>query len=512
MECLNEMLARNVRMLPDRPFIIADEETLTYAEFDRRTKKIGSALSACGVKKGDCVGLYLPSGLTMALGFWAAQQIGAVPAPMTAMFRAGEVRAIVEQSAMAAMIVDATTAPIVAPLRADLPSLLVLLNASDDACEGTTPMAPLVAAADPNIERARCDPRDVAALFFTSGTTGAPKGIAQSHFNQYSTLRDMMCAHRTQFGAEIYLCAVPLFTNFGCTVNLNLCLFAGGTIVLHGRWDTRRVLDAIKQHRATYFAGTPTMYVYLVGELDPARDDLSSLRLCTTGGAPVPQVIMQKFEAASGSRVVQVYGATEVLGQVVMEPTVGIRKPGSAGLPVGSSRISILDDDGQILPQGQIGEVAISGDCVSLGYWRDAEATAKSFTSQGWLSGDLGYIDEDGYLFIVDRKKDLIIAGGFNIYPLEVETVFYKHPDVAVCAVVGVADESKGEIPVVVIVRKAGTAAGADELIAFCREHLSAYKSPRRVYFIDEMPVQAGKIRKRDLIDMIGKGQLQPAG
>lgn len=511
MESLNEMLARNVRMLGDRPFIIAETETLTYAAFDDRTARIGAVLAARGVKKGDRVGLYLPSGLDMALGFWAAQQIGAVPVPMTSMFRAGEVQAIVAQSEMAGMIVDATTAPVAAPLRAQLASLRTMLITGDAAHEGCEPLAPLVRAADPGFPRARCAPDDVAALFFTSGTTGMPKGIAQSQFNQYSTLRDMMCAHRTQFGREIYMCAVPLFTNFGCTVNLNLCLFAGGTIVLHGRWDTERVLAAIGEHRATYFAGTPTMYVYLVGAFDPARYDLSSLRLCTTGGSPVPQVIMQKFEAFSGARVIQVYGATETLGQNVMEPSAGIRKHGSAGLPVGSSRIDIVDDEGRSLPQGEIGEVVISGDCVSLGYWRDEAATAKSFTPRGWLSGDLGYLDEDGYLFIVDRKKDVIIAGGFNIYPLEVETVLYKHPAVAVCAVVGAADESKGEIPVAVIVAKPGAGASAADIIGWCRENLSAYKAPRRIYFIDEMPVQAGKIRKRDLAQMINEGRIAAA-
>ncbi|WP_342363263.1 class I adenylate-forming enzyme family protein [Terrarubrum flagellatum] len=511
MECLNEMLARNVRMLGDRPFIIAESETLTYTQFDNRTARIGAVLASKGVRQGDCVGLYLPSGLDMALGFWAAQQIGAVPVPMTSMFREGEVRAIVAQSDMAAMIVDETTAPIVAPVRGELPTLRALLLAGGGEHAGCERLAPLIEKASADYPRARCAPGDVAALFFTSGTTGMPKGIAQSQFNQYSTLRDMMCAHRTQFGREIYMCAVPLFTNFGCTVNLNLCLFAGGTIVLHGRWDTEKVLAAIKEHRATYFAGTPTMFVYLVGALDPKRHDLSSLRLCTTGGSPVPQIIMRKFEDASGARVIQVYGATETLGQNVMEPSVGVRKHGAAGLPVGSSRIAIVNDEGKPVPQGEVGEVVISGDCVSLGYWRDPEATAKSFTPAGWLSGDLGYLDEDGYLFIVDRKKDVIIAGGFNIYPLEVESVLYKHPDVAVCAVVGAADESKGEIPVAVVVRKKDANLDGPAVIAWCRENLSAYKAPRRVYFVDELPVQAGKIRKRDLTRMINEGRLAPA-
>ena len=251
------------------------------------------------------------------------------------------------------------------------------------------------------------------------------------------------------------------------------------------------------------------MYVYMVNEHDPARHDLSSLRICTTGGSPVPQPVVARFEAMSGVRVSQVYGATEVCGQAVMEPTAGIRRPGSAGLPVGSSRIAIVDPaTGAMLPPGETGEVVIGGDCVAIGYDGDPEATAAAFGPLGWRSGDVGYVDQDGFLFIIDRIKDVILTGGHNIYPLEVETVLYRHPAVAMCAVVGVPDAEKGEIPVAVVVRAPGATDTEEEIRQWCRGQLAAYKAPRRVAFVDEMPIEAAKIRKRELVAAITRGDL----
>lgn len=498
MEILSQILARNARLIGERNFIVTDKETITYAQFDLMTAQLANVLAARGVTKGDRVGLYLPSTPMMAIGFWACQRLGAIPAALSAMFRHAELRKIVTQTGMKALIADGATWPYFSEIRNEFPDLAHCLVAS--AADSPDALDALMAAAPSTFEDVACDINDIAALFFTSGTTGSPKGAAQSHFNQCSTLRDMMVSHRTRFAKETYLCAVPLFTNFGLTVTLNLCLYTGGTIVLHERWDTQRVLADIGKYKATYFGGTPTMYVYMVNEVDPARHDLSSLRICTTGGSPVPQPVIRRFEELSGARVTQVYGSTETSGQNVMEPTAGIRKAGSAGLPVGSSRISILDDDGDPVPQGEIGEVIIEGDCVAQGYWMDEKATAEAFGNGGWKSGDLGYVDEDGYLFIVDRKKDVIIAGGHNVYPLEIEALLYKHPAVAMCAVVGAPDESKGEIPVAVIVKAEGQDVTAEEIVRYCRESLAAYKAPRTIHFIDNMPVEAAKIRKRELV------------
>lgn len=506
MEYLSQILARNVRLVPQRAFIVTDKETLSYADFDARTAELANVLTARGIRSGDRVALYLPSTPLMAIGFWACQRIGAIAAPVSAMFRHAELRKIIAHAGIKAMIADATTWPYFAEIRTEFPALAEVLVAGGGV--GTEDLTTLMAKAPKTFEDVACNFSDVACLFFTSGTTGTPKGTAQTHFSLVSTYRDMMVSHRNRFGEEVYLCAVPLFTNFGLNVTLNLCCYGGGTIVLHERWETERVLSDIARYRATYFGGTPTMYVYIVNDFVSGRHDLTSLRVCTAGGAPVPQSVIQRFEDLSGARVTQVYGATETCGQNVMEPTSGVRKRGSAGLPVGSSRIRIVDDHNVEVQKGEIGEVIIGGDCVSAGYWHDEKATAEAFTPDGWRSGDLGYVDDDGYLFIVDRKKDVIIAGGHNIYPLEVETLLYSHADVAMCAVVGIPDSAKGEIPVAVVVRTEGSTLTAGALEAYCRQSLAAYKVPRRIEFIDRMPVEAAKIRKRDLVAALKQDDL----
>lgn len=508
MEILSSILARNIALVPDRAFIISEHVTLTYREFHERTGQLANILAARGVKKGDVIGLYLPSTPMMAIGFWACQRLGAVPAPISAMFRHSELRKVVQRAAMNVVIADASTYPYFSEIRGEFAELKACLVAGGGSADGNEDLDALMPAASSTFSDVACHFTDVASLFFTSGTTGAPKGIAQNHFSLVSSLRDMMVSHRTRYGKEVFLCAVPLFTNFGLTVTLNLCLYMGGTIVLHERWDTERVMADISRYKATYFGGTPTMYVYMVNDHDPARHDLSSLRICITGGSPVPQPIVKRFEELSGVRVAQVYGSTETCGQNVIEPTLGIRKPGAAGLPVGSSRITIVDDNDNEMPRGEIGEVIIGGDCVADGYYGDEAATALAFGPLGWKSGDLGFVDEDGFLFIVDRKKDVIITGGHNIYPLEVESVLYRHPAVAMCAVVSAPDDEKGEIPVAIIVLAEGVNASSEEIRTWCRQELAAYKAPRRVEFIDDMPIEAAKIRKRDLVDALKNGNL----
>jgi acyl-CoA synthetase (AMP-forming)/AMP-acid ligase II len=502
------MLARNVRNVGARTFIHSDEGDLTYAEFDRRACRFANVLAALGVAKGAPVGLFLHSRVVMAVGYWACQKLGALPVMMSAMYRETELRNAFGRTEMAIVVTHSDILEHVTRIRADFPGLkTVLVEGPDDGAHPNLPR--LMAEASERFRDVQCLGSDIASMFFTSGTSGLPKGALQSQFAQWSAVRDMMTHHNSRFASEVYYCTAPLFGNLGTAVIMNLCMYTGGSMVMHERWDTRRVLDAIRTYRVTLFLGTPTMFVHLINAFDPARDDLSSLRLATQGGAPVSQVVSQRFEAIAGAPLLQAYGSTETLGQNVLEPVRGLRKPGSAGPAIGSSRVEIVDDAGNTLPPNAIGEVVVSGDCVGSGYWRDPEASARTFTPRGWMSGDLGYLDEDGYLFVVDRKKEVIISGGHNIYPLEIENLLYKHPAVAVCAALGVPDEVRGEIPVAVVALKDGAAATADELLAFCRENISAYKAAKRIYFVDEMPMGAGKIRKRELLGRINDGTLK---
>jgi long-chain acyl-CoA synthetase len=257
--------------------------------------------------------------------------------------------------------------------------------------------------------------------------------------------------------------------------------------------------------------GPPTINVYIVNEFVRGQDDISSLRLFIAGGAPVPSEIIKRFEAISGGgRVAHAYGATEVLCYVSADPVFGERRIAAAGMAIGSARISIIDDNRVELKAGETGEIFIQGDTVGSGYWGDPEMTAKAFADGGWLSGDIGRLDEDGYLYIVDRKKDLIISGGFNIYPIEVENLLYTHPAVKMCAVIGVPDAEKGEIPVALLTRsESGSDVDASAIISFCRENLSAYKVPRRVHFVEALPLSpVGKILKREIRRQLESGEL----
>ncbi len=509
MQTLAEMLRSAARLLPDKPYIVSERETLSYGDFDRRAAKLANVLRAQGVGKGEVVGLYLPSEPMLAVGYFACQKLGAIAAPMSVMQRDREVANVVSRTGMKALITSGDTMDVVQAVRAQgvaVPPVLLVRGTG----EGALDAAALMAQAADHFDDVPCRPEDTAALFFTSGTTGEPKGAMQTQGSLYATLRDMSVYNGFRWNAETLMCALPLFNNFGATVMMDLSLFVGGTMLHLERWDTEAVLDLITRHKATFMAGSPTMFVYLLRAFDRSRHDLSSIKIAVTGGAPVSPNILQQFSQEVGAPLLQIYGATEVSGYVIGEPVIGLRKPGSTGTTFGGSVIDVVDDDGKVVPPGTIGEVRVQGDVVGGGYWSDPATTAKVFTKEGWLSGDLGYKDEDGYLFIVDRKKDVIIAGGYNIYPLEVEDLLYQHPAVAVCAVIGLPDADKGEKPVAVLVPKPGEHPAKAEIIEFCRRHISAYKAPRDVFTVPEMPLgPSGKILKRTLRDWAAQGKLQ---
>ncbi|MBV1864728.1 MAG: AMP-binding protein [Rhodobacteraceae bacterium] len=491
----------------DQTFLVFNDLTMTFSEFDARASQLANVFAAHGVKAGDVVGLYLPSRPELAFGYWACQKLGAISAPISSMNRSREVSSTVSRTGMKLILGNEETLPFALEVRRDSGQPETILMTGGTA-EGAMNVDALIAAADPVCPAPSFATDDVAALFFTSGTTGAPKGAIQTQLGQHSVLRDMAVHGRLLWGQEVFLCALPLFNNFGATCLMNGAVCSGAKLVLMERWDTEKVLEAITREKVTYIAGSPTMFLYLLRDFDPERHDLSSLKLGVTGGAPVSSNVVQQFEEKMGVPLLEIYGATETTGFVTGEPLIGVRKRGSAGVPLGGSQIRILDEAGADLPVGEVGEVCISGDALGAGYWGDPETTAASFTPNGWLSGDLGHLDEDGYLFIVDRKKDVIISGGFNIYPLEVEDLLYSHADIRVCAVIGLPDKDKGEIPVAVVIPHDGHDLDGAAIIAFCREKLSAYKSPRRVFTVADMPLgPTGKILKRTLRDWYGQGQ-----
>jgi long-chain acyl-CoA synthetase len=278
-------------------------------------------------------------------------------------------------------------------------------------------------------------------------------------------------------------------------------VWSGAALIVVDRFDARKVLDLIKAYRATYFAGTPTMFAYLLGEFDPGRDDISSLRVTNSGGARCPAEMIHRIEERFGVVHLDGYGQTEACGFTTLNPLVGVRKANSVGTPLSNLWLEIHDDEDRSLPPGEVGEVVERGDPFSVhGYWNRPDANQEVYRGGWFHSGDLGYVDEDGYLYIVDRKQDLIITGGANIYPAEVEEILYQHPKVALAAVVGVPDDVKGELAKAYIVLKPGESAAEGEIVEFVRTRIAKYKAPRMVEFVEELPLgPTGKILKREL-------------
>ena len=500
MQTLGSMLETTARWFPDKPFIIFEGQTISYGEFNRQAARLAGLLRSLGAGQGTPVGLFLPSGPDVAIGYHACQKLGAIAVPISAAYKIQELERLGRSTGMPLLICRQASLAIVEAARVSLPQLQQVLVVDGPAPVGGLSLEAELPRHSDAFAPVDVDPEAVAAIFFTSGTTGMPKGAMQTHRSIYHALRDTHAHQKLRWTQERFMCAVPVFNNFGATVMLNGCLYAAGTLILIERWDSERILSLMSEHQATFFAGTPTMFAYLLAAYRPERHRLESLRLCMSGGAPFPPQDLSDFEAKFGVPLLNGYGASELCGICTTEAREGSRKPGSVGAAIGSATVRILDAQGQTLPAGEPGEICVSGDGVGAGYWRDAEATAAAFTPQGWRSGDIGKLDDDGFLFVLDRMKDVIITGGSNIFPAEVEAVLSSHPQVSLSSVVGVPDAVKGEVAVACIVPQAGSEVTEEALRAFCKERLANYKVPRRVEFFESFPLgPTGKIVKKDL-------------
>jgi long-chain acyl-CoA synthetase len=385
----------------------------------------------------------------------------------------------------------------------ELPELRTLLSigAREETPEGVLTLAGLMADSparfDPSSEIGDLQSSDPAVCIYTSGTTGRPKGALLSHHNL--TVNCQQVSRALHFDAsDNFLCVLPLFHSFAGTVCQNTALYAGARSTLLEQFHPARVLEAIEKHRATIFAGVPAMFGALLQFPTDRPYDFSSVRLCVSGGAPMPVAIMQAFERKFDTIIIEGDGPTECSPVTCVNPIEGVRKPGSVGLPIPGVEMQIFDDNDNPLPVGEVGEIVVRGENVMLGYLNQPEATAEAMRSGWYHTGDLGRVDEDGYFYIVDRKKDMLIVGGLNVYPREVEEVLYTHPAIADAAVIGAPDPLRGEEVVAVVVLKPDAKAGDRELIAYCRERLANFKVPRRVVFRDALPRGGtGKVLKR---------------
>jgi long-chain acyl-CoA synthetase len=477
----------------DRTAFKLDDAALTYSVLDNSSARIAALLKARGLEPGDRVGLMLPNVPYFPAIYYGILRAGGVVVPMNVLLRGREVRFYLSDSGAKLLFAwhDFGEAAEAGASEAGAEVILVQPGAFEQ----------LVIEHQPDSEMADRSAGDTAVILYTSGTTGTPKGAELTHSN----LRRNCTVTQTTLGEfshqDVLLGALPLFHSFGQTCTMNSAVAIGACVTMLPRFDPDKALQIIERDRVTVFQGVPTMYNAMLHADAADSVDASCLRLCMSGGAAIPVELIRGFEDKFGCAILEGYGLSETSPVASFNHPDRVRKPGSIGTPIEGVEMQVWDDDGNEVPQGEVGEIVIRGHNVMKGYWERPEASEEAIDDDGWFrTGDMAKVDEDGYFFIVDRKKDLIIRGGYNVYPREVEEVLYEHPAIQEAAVVGVPDDSLGEEVGAAVVLKKGESLDADELKAYVKEQLAAYKYPRKVWFEDELPKgPTGKILKREI-------------
>ena len=489
---LATMLRESRDAKPDHPLCHISDLTFSYAQVDEISGRVASALLASGLRRGDKVAVQLPNLPQFLFTYFAILKAGLVMVPLNPLLKGPEVAYQLADSESRLLITFegfAAEAAAGARQAGNVPVYVVNLPGSDLRPEGARHYDELYFA------------DDTAVIIYTSGTTGQPKGAELTHFGLY-----MNCTVAGElFGFEdddIGVAVLPMFHVFGLSSVLNTAVRFGGTLVLVPRFEAGPVLDAIERHRCTIFSGVPTMY-YALLQADLAGRDLSSLRVGISGGAAIPGEVIRAFEEqVPGVVILEGYGLSETASTTTFNVSAEQRRVLSIGKPIWGVQVRVVDEQDKTLPAGpeNIGEIVIRGHNVMKAYYRRPQETAEACRGGWFHTGDLAYADEDGYLFIVDRKKDLVIRNGYNVYPREIEEVLFGHPAVAEAAVVGQPDPRVGEEVVAFVVPRTGADIHPDEIIAYCRERLAAYKYPREVRVAAELPKgPTGKILKREL-------------
>jgi long-chain acyl-CoA synthetase len=497
---LYDIVRKGADEYPDRVALIYKDTPSTYGQLAGQVNRLASALQARGVERGDSVAVLLPNCPPFTLAYFASTALGAICVPANPLLKPAELAHIWGDSSIKMVV---TAPPLIEGTRIALESLrseaqIVSVGDREETPEGVLTFNELVAEGRPDrVDTTGIDEQDPAVCIYTSGTTGRPKGALLSHRNLISNCRQISQAldfHET----DNFLCVLPLFHSFAGTVCQNTALFCGAKSTILEQFHPTRLLEAVARHRVTIFPGVPAMYGVLLQIPADVPVDISSVRFCVSGGAPMPVAIMQAFEQRYGAVILEGDGPTECSPVTCVNPPHGARKPASVGLPMPGVEMRIFNESDEQLPVGEVGEIVVRGDNVMLGYRNQPEETAEAMRHGWYHTGDLGRVDEDGYFFIVDRKKDMIIVGGLNVYPREIEEVLYSHPAVLDAAVLGVPDRKRGEEPIAVVALKPGQEVSGLDLLRYCRERLANYKIPRHVVFRESLPRGGtGKVVKR---------------
>lgn len=477
---------------------------VSYTQLDRYVKEQTEELRRLGVEKGDKVLLFMDNSVEFAVLYFAVTGCGAAAVPANTMLKEKELLYLLEDAQVKAVITEPAYGDIFRGSAGELVEktyqtepygrevqILLLKDCRGDA-------------------DAPCSHReDTAMLLYTSGTTGNPKGVILSYSNLLAKAGHIREAHGLS-REDVCLCVLPWFHINGLVITLITPLYSGGQIVIGGKFSVTRFWKDIEDYRVTWFSGVPTMYSHLLAKGIPEDRDYSSLRFARSASSPLPVSVLEKFEGICKVPVIESYGITEGCSQITTNPMPPrARKAGSVGLPFGN-RIKIVDNQGRELPPGQVGEVLMQGDNITCGYYHKEEETRKAFSGEWFHSGDLGYLDEDGYLFLDGRIKELINRAGEKFPPREVDEVLYQMEGVELAAVAGVPDAVYGEEVAAFIKKKDGAVLDAQMVQEFCRDKIASYKVPRKVYFLEDLPKGGnGKIQRLKLVERYQKGEFK---
>jgi len=500
---IGEFLSKTARRLPDKVAFYFDDQGTTYKDLQEWSEAGAFGLQKMGVRQGDRVAIFTPSSLEFIISWFAAVKLGAAVVPVNIMLKARESKYILENAEVNTLIVHQSQVDMVNSLRAGLPFLKNLAVVGNQPPGGCLSFPALLSERPPGEMTVDCAPDDTATIIYTSGTTGFPKGAMITHANLYSNVQGIIGAlHLDE--QMVRVSVTPLFHAMGLTVNVLAVVFLGATAVIQAKLDFEEFLKANMKYRATMVSGAPALHYMLVHDPRTEKYDLSSWKVGMSGSAPLPVEVLRKFEEKFKIPMVEAYGLTEITTAATANPLFGVRKPGSVGLPLPGLEIKIFDDQDREIPAGEIGEVVVRGPAVMKGYYKNPESTAETLKGSWLHTGDLGKIDEDGYVYILDRKKDMIICSGYNVYPREIEELLHTHPAILEAAVIGLADPKRGESPMAFVILKPGQKASAEELIQFSRDNLAAYKVLKAVKFLDEFPRNPNrKVLKRELREMM---------
>ncbi len=498
---LGQMLARAAEQRPDKTAVIFRDQQTTYRELNERANQVANALIRLGIQAGDRVALYMHNVPLFMEAYYGILKAGASVVPLNVLYKAGEVEYILNDSGARAILTFGPFAQVALAAAANAPELRHVVVATPQEIPGALPWRTVFGEAPITAPAVVIHPEQIAVICYTSGTTGRPKGAMLSHRNLIANCEQCMAIPSIATRPDdVVWIALPLFHIYAMNVAMNLTVMNTATMVLIERFEPQSSLDTIQKFRCTVLYGAPPMFVAWAQLPNLREYNLTSLRYIASGAAALPVRVLETFESLAGVPISEGYGLSETSPVVTSNAAGPVVKPGTVGPAIPGVEVRIVDEQGHDVPRGVTGELICRGANVMLGYWHQPEATAEALRD-GWLhTGDIASMDDDGYVTIVDRKKDMINVSGFNVYPREVEEVLFRHPAIADAAVVQYPDPYQGESVLAYVVLKQGESATEAEIIEFCRSQIATFKCPRKVVFRDELPKNnTGKVLRREL-------------